>query len=160
MYGPIGYSPEAHRMDPARLIMQDVIAALELARRLKYTPLLHDLLESSQGALEEAMTGLDTSTHMPPLPPSPSCSVSPPSSTTKGSKYTDYVSEIYPFLRRLNSSLNNKQNMALAGKLWTAHRCLGNHDAIVAAAKKQAISEKTEAPLTTATVDLGADIIP
>ena len=149
-------------MDPARLIMQDVIATLELARRLKYTPLLHDLLESSQGALEEAMAGLDTSTGMPPLPPSPPCSVSPPSSTTntKGSKYTDYVSEIYPFLRRLNSSLNNKQNMALAGKLWTTHRCLGNHDAIVAAAKKQAISEKTDAPLTTATVDLSTDIAP
>ena len=140
--------------------MQDVIATLELARRLRHTPLLHDLLESSQGALEEAMAGLDTSTDMPPLPPSPPCSISPPSSTTKGSKYTDYVSEIYPFLRRLNSSLNNKQNMALAGKLWTTHRCLGNHDAIVAAAKKQAISEKTEAPLTTATVDLSTDIAP
>jgi hypothetical protein len=70
------------------------------------------------------------------------------------------VSEIYPFLRRLNSSLNNKQNMTLAGKLWTAHRCLGNHDAIVAAAKKQAISEKADTPLTTATVDLGTDITP
>ena len=147
-------------MDPARLIVQDVIAALELARRLRHTPLLHDLLESAQGALEEAMAGLDTTAHMPPLPPSPPHSISPPSSTTKGSKYTDYVSEIYPFLRRLNPSLNNKQNMALAGKLWTTHRCLANHDAIVAAAKKQAISEKADAPLTTATVDLSTDITP
>ena len=147
-------------MDPAHLIMQDVIAALELGRRLRHTPLLHDLLESAQGALEEAMAGLHARADMPPLPPSPPCSISPPSSTTKGSKYTNYVSEIYPFLRRLNPSLNNKQNMALAGKLWTTHRYLGNQDAIVGAAKKQAVSEKTEAPLTTATVDLSADITP
>jgi len=52
-------------MQPAHRIVLDVIASLELACRLKHTPLLHDLLESSRDALEEALL------HMPPLPPSP-----------------------------------------------------------------------------------------
>lgn len=53
-------------MQPAHRIVLDVIASLELACRLKHTPLLHDLLESSRDALEEALLHMN-----PPLPPSP-----------------------------------------------------------------------------------------
>lgn len=152
-------------MDRARKIVSDVIAALELARRLKFEPLLHDLLESTQGALEEALYDLnevvkpEDATPQPrevaPLPQSPPESVSDGASSSgkRGTKYTDYSTALWPFIRQLYPDRPHKENVTDGAKLWKLYRHLSDLDQIVAAAKKHAAAE---APAQRSTLIVGA----
>lgn len=126
-----------------RQIITDVIAALELAHRLKHTPLLHDLLESSRDALEEALLHMDMPAPPPPpavepLPESPAVSVSSKRASTT---YTDFIGQILPIIRRLHPSRNQKTNLTDAARLWKAHRDLKDPDEIFKAAQAQATTE-------------------
>jgi hypothetical protein len=127
-----------------RQIITDVIAALELAHRLKHTPLLHDLLESSRDALEEALLHMDMPAPPPPtlvepLPESPAVSVI--SSKRASTTYTDFIGQILPIIRRLHPSRNQKTNLTDAARLWKAHRDLKDPDEIFKAAQAQATTE-------------------
>jgi len=117
----------------ARQIITDVIAALELSTRLEHAPLREDLLVSSRNALEKLLGLIDPM----PLPPSPPQS-EPSVSSTKRSKYTDFIGEIVPILRRLNPSRNHKVNFTDAARLWKANRHLNDPDEILRAARTQA----------------------
>jgi hypothetical protein len=119
----------------ARQIITDVIAALELTTRLEHAPLRDDLLVSSRNALEKLLGLIDPQPL--PLPPSPPQS-EPSVSSTRRSKYTDFIGEIVPVLRRLNPSRNHKINFTDAAKLWKANRHLNDPDEILRAARAQA----------------------
>lgn len=154
-------------MERARKIVSDVIAALELARRLKFEPLLHDLLESSQGALEEALYDLneaikeevtavvDATPQPVALPPSPQESLSDGASSSgrRGTRYTEYSTALWPFIRQLYPDRPHKENVTEGAKLWKLFRHLDDLDQIIAAAKKQAMAE---APPQRDTLAVGA----
>ena len=118
----------------AHRIVTDVIAALELARNLKHTPLLHGVLDSSREALEQAIIHLDSST---PLPPSP------PPEVVKGN-YPNFISSILPSLKALNPHRSHRLNFTDAARLWKANRHLGDADTILLAAQSQANQEAAD----------------
>jgi hypothetical protein len=148
-------------MDRARKIITDVIGAMVLARRLKFEPLLHNLLESSEGALGEALSSLDreeerratiyqhTAASPPPPPPLTSLPPSPPESVDDGTtvsnkrstRYTEYSTALWPYLRRLYPDRPHKENVAEAAKLWKEHRYLDDLEQIIKSAQEQAAAE-------------------
>jgi len=130
-------------MDRVRNILTEVISAIVLARRLKFEPLLRDLLQSSEGALAEALSSLDReearraamyqhTAAPPPPPPLTSLPPSPPESVDDGTtvsnkrstRYTEYSTALWPYLRRLYPDRPHKENVAEAAKLWKEHRYL------------------------------------
>ena len=121
-------------MHSAHRIVTDVIAALELARSLKHTPLLHGVLDNSREALEQAIIHMESST---PLPPSP------PPEVVKGN-YPNFISSILPSLKKLNPNRSHRLNFTDAARLWKANRHLGDADAILLAAQAQANQEATD----------------
>lgn len=141
-------------MDRVRNILKDVIGAMALARRVKFEPLLHDLLESSEGALGEALHSLDREERSrtvvrpsPPsitsLPPSPPESVHEDTSVAskRSSKYTEYSTALWPYLRRLYPDRPHKENVAQAARLWKEHRYTDDLEQIIKAAQEQAAAE-------------------
>jgi hypothetical protein len=151
-------------MDRVRKIIADVIGAMILARRLKFEPLLHDLLESSEGALTEALLSLDQELGKPSPPPPPpliSLPPSPPESvdegtsvgSKRGTRYTDYSTALWPFLRRLYPDRPHKENVTEAAKLWKEHRHLDDLEQIIKAAQKQAAAEAPSAPTRSFTLN-------
>ena len=148
-------------MDRVRNILTDVISAIVLARRLKFEPLLRDLLQSSEGALAEALSSLDreearraaiyqhTAASPPPPPPLTSLPPSPPESVHEGtsvtskrsSKYTEYSTALWPYLRRLYPDRPHKENVAQAARLWKEHRYTEDLEQIIKSAQEQAAAE-------------------
>jgi hypothetical protein len=141
-------------MDRVRNILTDVIGAMALARRVKFEPLLHDLLESSEGALGEALDSLDREERRrtavrPPPPPITSLPPSPPESVHEGtsvaskrsSKYTEYSTALWPYLRRLYPDRPHKENVAQAARLWKEHRYTDDLEQIIKSAQEQAAAE-------------------
>ena len=127
---------------------------MALARRVKFEPLLHDLLESSEGALAEALHSLNREEQrraaVPPppapiasLPPSPPESVHEDTSVAskRSSKYTEYSTALWPYIRRLYPDRPHKENVAEAAKLWKQHRYTDDLEQIIKAAQEQAAAE-------------------
>ena len=147
-------------MDRVRNILTEVISAIVLARRLKFEPLLRDLLQSSEGALAEALSSLDReearraamyqhTAAPPPPPPLTSLPPSPPESVDDGTtvsnkrstRYTEYSTALWPYLRRLYPDRPHKENVAEAAKLWKEHRYLDDLEQIIKSAQEQAAAE-------------------
>lgn len=141
-------------MERVRNILTDVIGVIALARRLKFEPLLYDLLESSEGALGEALHSLDKeegrhTVVRPPPPPITSLPPSPPESvdegttvsSKRGTKYTEYSTALWPYLRRLYPDRPHKENVAEAARLWKEHRCMDDLEQIIKSAQEQAAAE-------------------
>ncbi len=141
-------------MDRVRNILKDVIGAMALARRVKFEPLLHDLLESSEGALGEALFSLDqeTTRRSAAPPPPPTLTSLPPSppesadegttvSSKRGTKYTEYSTALWPYLRRLYPDRPHKENVAEAARLWKENRYLDDLEQIIKSAQEQAAAE-------------------
>lgn len=151
-------------MDRARKIITDVIGAMVLARRLKFEPLLHDILESSEGALGEALRSLDKELPKPAPPPPPPLISLPPSppesideattvSSKRGTRYTEYSTALWPFLRRLYPDRPHKENVTEAAKLWKEHRHIDDLEQIIKAAQEQAASEAPSPPTRSFTLN-------
>ena len=147
-------------MDRVRNIITDVIGAIVLARRLKFEPLQHDLLQSSESALGEALSSLERfeacraaihqrTAEPPPPPPITSLPPSPPESvdecttvsSKRSTKYTEYSTALWPYLRRLYPDRPHKENVTEAAKLWKENRYLDDLEQIIKSAQEQAAAE-------------------
>ena len=136
----------------ARQIITDVIAALELAARLKHAPLLHSLIDSSRDSLEEVLSLIE----LPPLPSSPAAP--PPSrcespeelapsvvsSKLMTTPYRDFIAQILPVLRRLFPNKTQKERLTDGARFWKLHRHLKDPEEIFKAAHAQAIAESPQ----------------
>ena len=117
-------------MDGQRQIIEDIIAALKLARELRHRPLIDSLLDSTRQALESTLVAQ-------PEPEKP---------TGSKYRYVNFIADITPYLKNLYPDRPQKVNFSEAAKLWKAHKHIGDYDKILAAAAADATSSADICP--------------
>jgi hypothetical protein len=113
-------------MDGQQQIIEDVIAALKLARELRHRPLIDSLLESTRQALESTLAK--------------EAPAEPVKVTGTKYRYVNFIADITPYLKSLYPGRPQKVNFSEAAKLWKAHKHLDDYDKILAAAAAEAAS--------------------
>jgi hypothetical protein len=121
-------------MDGQRQIIEDVIAALKLARELRHRPLIDSLLDSTRQALESTLVS------------EPEPQPEPEKPTGSKYRYVNFIADITPYLKNLYPGRPQKVNFSEAAKLWKAHKHIGDYDKILAAAAADATSSADICP--------------
>ena len=130
-------------MDSRREIFEDIQSTLLLARRLRYRPIINQLLDSSCQALNVILQGIEA-----PVAQAVEEQDETASSSSKrtGSKYTAFIADIIPSLRSFYPERSQQERMSDAAKLWKRHKHLADHEAILKAAREQL---KNDLPIPT-----------
>jgi aspartate carbamoyltransferase catalytic subunit len=129
-------------MESRREIIEDIQSALLLARRLRYRPIVNQLLDSTCQALNVILQD----TQPPAEVKEEQDETASSSSKRTGTKYTAFIADIIPNLRSIYPERSQQERMADAAKLWKRHKHLADHEAILKAARDQL---KNDLPIPT-----------